>query len=246
MRQEPDPAVLYPDVVALGSLAAALQAAAADQGLDLGLIATPSDPLRHATAPSTAPHREPLIVTAWRHERRWSVWGSANNGPLVQGRTDDLCEIPAVIHGWAEGSGLGEIERAVPFEILTGRDEVPDDDPADVIAAEWRWMLKDARDTRWPEYQALIEAAYAEPRLRRLYPYASHWSLGFAADPNLPFSTPSFVSLESPRGGGDYTVKEWWGGSVLSRVTTPAEAVSIAVDRIPVHFDLDDQASHGS
>jgi hypothetical protein len=236
MRQEPDPAVLYPDVAAKGSLAAALQAAAADQGLSLTLIATPSDLLRHTTAASNIQHREPLIVMAWHFERRWSVWGSASNGMLIQGDTEDLNQIPVVVQGWVEGASLSEIDQAVPFDVLTGRNEVPDDNPADVIAAEWQWMLKDARKADWPEYQTLIEAAYAEPKLRRLYPYTSHWALGFAAAPNLSFSTPSFVSVDSPRGAGDYTIREWWNGPALTTVPTPAEAISIAVDRVPTYL----------
>jgi hypothetical protein len=230
MREEPDPAVLYPEVAVRGSLVAALQAAAADQGLSLTMIATPSDPVRHATAPSVLPHREALFVAAWNFERRWWVSGSANNGLLISGTTPDLHQLPKVVLGWAEGASLDEIAQAAPFDVLTGRFEVPDGNPADVIAAEWQYMLKDAQQSDWPEYLALIEAAYAEPKLRVLYPYTSHWALNFSATP-YPF-TPSFATLVASR-GGDYTVKEWWNGPALAQVTTPNEAISIAVDRIP-------------
>jgi hypothetical protein len=37
---------------------------------------------------------------------------------------------------------------------------VADNNPVDVIASEWQWLLKGARDTDWPQYQTLIEAAY--------------------------------------------------------------------------------------
>lgn len=70
MRQEPDPAVLYPEVAAEGSLAAALQAAAARQGLSLAMVATQSDPFRHATIDSVAPHRRAMFVTARHSSRR--------------------------------------------------------------------------------------------------------------------------------------------------------------------------------
>ncbi|MFC4055527.1 DUF6193 family natural product biosynthesis protein [Actinomadura syzygii] len=236
MSHEPDPAVLYPEVAALGSLAAALRAASADQGVSLTMVETPSDPLRHATVASVLAHRADLIVTAWHFERKWHVWGSANNGILISGTTTDLRQLPGVALGWAEGAGLDEVDRAAPFDVLTGRFEVPDDDPADVIESEWRWMLKDAGAADWPEYQALIEAAYAEPSLRRLYPYTSHWALGFAAAPDLPFGTPSFVSIDSPRGEGDYTIREWWNGPALIQVATAAEAIAVAVDRIPEHL----------
>ncbi|WP_433479654.1 DUF6193 family natural product biosynthesis protein [Spirillospora sp. CA-142024] len=48
-----------------------------------------------------------------------------------------------------------------------------------------------------------------------------------------PFGTPSFVSVDSPRGDGEYTIRKWWGGPALAQVSTPAQAIAIAVDRIP-------------
>ncbi|WP_420713823.1 DUF6193 family natural product biosynthesis protein [Streptomyces sp. NRRL WC-3742] len=73
---------------------------------------------------------------------------------------------------------------------------------------------------------------HSEPKLRRLYPFTSHWALSFSNTPNYPFFPP-FVSLDSPRGTGDYTIREWWNGPILHHVTTAAEAIAIAVSRIP-------------
>ncbi|WP_433381407.1 DUF6193 family natural product biosynthesis protein [Streptosporangium sp. CA-115845] len=151
---------------------------------------------------------------------------------MICGNTKDLRELPQVIRGWAEGAGLDEIGQAAPFDLLTGRFEVPDNNVTDVIASEWQWLLKDADDADWPQYQALIESAHAEPKLRRLYPFTSHWALSFSDTPHYPFS-PAFVSIESPRGTGDYTIKEWRNSPVLHHVTTAAEAIAIAIDRIP-------------
>jgi Family of unknown function (DUF6193) len=239
LREEPEPAVLYPEVAARGSLAAALQASAADQGMSLTMVATASDLLRHATINSVLPHREALFVAAWNFERRWWVQGSANNGILISGTTPDLHQLPKVVLGWAEGASLDDIAQAAPFDVLTGRLEVPDGNPADVIAAEWQYLLKDAQQADWPEYQALIQAAYAEPGLRRLFPYTSHWALSFSVTPH-PF-TPSFATLEASQ-GGDYTVREWWNGPALAQVATPAEAISMAVDRLPGDLGQGDQS----
>ncbi|MER6443742.1 DUF6193 family natural product biosynthesis protein [Streptomyces venezuelae] len=141
---------------------------------------------------------------------------------------------PAVLYPDVAAHGsLDEIGKAATFDLLTGRFEVPDNNPADVIASEWQWMLKDAEHADWPQYQALIESAHAEPKLRRLYPYTGHWALGFAERHDSPYSTPSFVSIDSPRGAGDYAIREWRNGPVLHHVTTAAEAIAIAVDRIP-------------
>ncbi|WP_433200756.1 DUF6193 family natural product biosynthesis protein [Dactylosporangium sp. CS-047395] len=219
--------MLYPDVAAQGSLAAALRTAAAEQGLSLSMIATPSDPVRHATLPSVLPHREALFVSAWKFERRWWVSGSANNGILISGTTPDLRQLPRVLLGWAEGASLDEIARAAPFDVLTGRLEVPDGNAAAVVAAEWQYLLKDARQADWPEYSALVEAAYAEPKLRVLYPFTDHWDLSFSATP-WPF-TPRFVTLVTSQDGA-YAVTEWRSGAAIAQVSTAAEAVAIAVD----------------
>ncbi|WP_338692665.1 DUF6193 family natural product biosynthesis protein [Streptomyces sp. Q6] len=232
MSSEPVPADLYPDVAAHGSLAAALQAVAADQGLSLPLTVTPSDPLRHATITSVVPHRHSAYVAAWHHARNWGIRGSSNNRLMICGNTKDLRELPSVIHGWAEGASLDDIGLAAPFDVLTGRFEVPDDNPSGVIASQWQWLLKTAGDADWPQYQALIEAAYAQPRLRSLYPFTSHWALSFSSIPHSPFSPP-FVSIDSPRGTDAYTIREWWHKPVLCQVATPAEAVDVAVARIP-------------
>jgi hypothetical protein len=165
------------------------------------------------------------------------VPGPIPSRTLISGVTHDLRQLPAVVLGWAEGASLDQIAEAAPFEVLTGRFEVPDNNHSDIIESEWQWMLKDARFADWPQYQALINAAYAQPRLRRLYPFTSHWSLSFSATPDYPF-TPSFVSIDSPRGEGDYTIREWWNGPALTQVSTPAEAIVIAVGHIPADLLL--------
>ncbi|MFD4137733.1 DUF6193 family natural product biosynthesis protein [Streptomyces sp. NPDC058572] len=48
------------------------------------------------------------------------------------------------------------------------------------MESEWQSMLQQVRELEysWQEQdQALIEAAYAEPALRALYPFTSHWAL---------------------------------------------------------------------
>ncbi|MFI7443140.1 DUF6193 family natural product biosynthesis protein [Nonomuraea indica] len=59
----------------------------------------------------------------------------------------------------------------------------------------------------------------------------SHWTLGFSTTP-YPFS-PEFVGVSSPRGSGNYTIHNRANGHALTQVATPAEAIAIAIDRIP-------------
>ncbi|MFI9366776.1 DUF6193 family natural product biosynthesis protein [Kitasatospora sp. NPDC053057] len=120
--------------------------------------------------------------------------------------------------------------------MLTGRLEVPDGNGADVIASQWQWMRKEARDAGRPEFRALVEAAYAQPVLRALCPYTGHWALSFAAAPDVPFDTPVFISpAASCEGGGPCTVRQRWNGPTIMRAGTAA-AIAFAVERVPGFF----------
>lgn len=228
----PDPADLYPDVVRRGSLAAALQASAAEQGLSLGdVTANEMAPLRYAGIPSTTALRQPLGVSAGHRERYWSIEGWGEGICLVSGHTTDLAAVARAAHAWREGLPLREMRRHAPFVELSRRADAAAQGPAEVVAAEWQELRDDAAKADWPEYLALIEAAYAEPRLRRLYPYTSHWTLRFSTTTGMPFS-PDLVCLSASR-GNDFSVRESWTGQVLGQTATAAEAVALAVGRLP-------------
>ncbi|WP_234322343.1 DUF6193 family natural product biosynthesis protein [Streptomyces sp. NRRL B-24720] len=82
-----------------------------------------------------------------------------------------------------------------------------------------------------PAYQALIEAAHAEPTLRRLYPFTSHWALRFSTTtrPNLTVVGP----MLSARSLDDYTVSKTFTGHDGAQFSTPRDAVSAAVRELP-------------
>ncbi|WP_338784547.1 hypothetical protein [Streptomyces sp. DG1A-41] len=151
MATPPDAAVLYPDVAAHGSLATALQAEAEGCLGAVPVTSPGSAPLLHATVAGTLPHREPLRICAWSHERRWSVRGAEQfqGMPLVNGRTDDLAEVARAVRAWHDGAALEDIRRAAPSVRLTGRFDVSDHDPARLTESEWQGMRQEASE---PEY----------------------------------------------------------------------------------------------
>ncbi|MEU2717278.1 DUF6193 family natural product biosynthesis protein [Streptomyces sp. NPDC007205] len=232
----PDPAVLYPDVTAHGSLGAALRAAA-DGLLDsVPVTASHSGPLLEARVGCTLPHREPLQVSAWRHERRWSVRGtdSFTGMALLDGTSDDLAEVAEAARAWHDGVALSDLRRAAPFVHLTGRLEVPDLDPARLTEGEWQHLRTEASELEqpWqPAYQALVEAAHAEPALRGLYPFTSHWALRFSVTtrPRLSVVGPVLVAHDVDR----YTVAETMASKGFAQFATAPEAVAAAVRQLP-------------
>jgi hypothetical protein len=234
MVAHPDPAVLYPDVVARGSLGAALRAVAEEGGFSVPVTASTSDPLRSAVVHSALPHRRPLSISSSATVRRWSIRGegSIEYAPLIQGDTDDLEQVARAAQAWHDGTALGDIRRAAPFVHLTGRFEVPDHDPVRLTESEWQGLRTEASAGGRPGYHALVEAAYAEPALRGLYPFTSHWALRFSTTTG-PFTTivgPCLLADDIDR----YTVSTaFTGRDPLAQTTTAQEAVAAAVRHLP-------------
>ncbi|MGW7530374.1 DUF6193 family natural product biosynthesis protein [Streptomyces sp. NPDC054783] len=83
----------------------------------------------------------------------------------------------------------------------------------------------------WPEYRALIEAAYAEPALRGLYPFTSHWTLRFSTS-TRPRLTVVPMCLDAHR-QKLYAVSTHYMGGVLAEATTAAHTASIALRYLP-------------
>lgn len=231
MSTPPEPALLYPDIAAAGSLGSALRAAAAGLGIDLEVQVTASSPLMHAVVPSTQPHRAPMIVSGWSYEPQWSVSCREADGlPLLHGVTRDLGEIARLGQAWRAGVPLSGIAAVAPFVRPSGRFEVPDRDPSRVIASEWQHMLTDAAEAEWPEYRSLVTAAYAEPRLQALYPYTSHYTMRFSPSPRPRLGDVPFV-LEARR-DGTFAVRDAFGGDLLLETGSAAAAVDFAVRRL--------------
>ncbi|MGW1890109.1 DUF6193 family natural product biosynthesis protein [Streptomyces sp. NPDC002004] len=236
MSTPPDPALVYPGIAAFGSLALALRAEA--EGC-LGVVAVRSSdsaPLLYAYVDSVLPHREPLRISAWQYERRWSISGTepSEGATLIDGTTDDLAEVARAARAWHDGEALSDIRRAAPFVHLTGRFEVPDHDPARLAESEWQRMRQEAAELEcdWQEsYQALIEAAYAEPSLRALYPFTSQWVLRFST------TTRPTVTIVGPcltaNGDGPYGVGRGFITPDLGLFDSVHDAVALAVRELP-------------
>lgn len=144
----------------------------------------------------------------------------------------DLAQVARAAQAWHDGAPLTEIPQAASFVKLTGRFEVPDRNPAGLVESEWRHLRTEAAEMNWPEYHALIEAAHAEPRLRQLYPFTSHWSLRFSTSTRPSLSRDVLVCLHAGR-GRDYTVTMGYMGQELGETVTAEEAVSLAARNLP-------------
>lgn len=123
----PDPVPLYPDVIAAGSLSAAVRAAAVEHGFAIPPKAFKSiakdryHPLFGLTVHSRIRRREGLRVTGSRHSRVWWVEGGQASH-RIQGHARELVDVARVALAWHNGVALAEIAQAAPFVTLQAVD----------------------------------------------------------------------------------------------------------------------------
>lgn len=153
--------------------------------------------------------------------------------PLAEGRPPDLLSALRAVSAWLAGADLAAIRRTAPFLHVQEWAFAHERAPLDRIELNWRVRMQDFEHGPYPlareEVKALWEAAFAQPRLRRLRPVTSHHTLWFSSTPDHPFERVG-ASVE-PLYRGGYLVRA--GGGEPATVATAAEAVALAVAALP-------------
>jgi uncharacterized protein DUF6193 len=114
--------------------------------------------------------------------------------------------------------------------------------PAATVEARWQhlllvWQWHHMRHeilkpgTAYPGIVSLIEAAGAEPRLRQLYPFTSHYNLNFSSFTSYPWSIQ--VPSVDPLHDGRFRVRRPRSAEVLGFAHTADAAVSLVVGNLP-------------
>ncbi|WP_323379242.1 DUF6193 family natural product biosynthesis protein [Streptomyces durbertensis] len=201
------------------------------------MISDAADPLRTAGVTSTAPDRRPCRIHIGAESRWFIIDGWRQGVQLLSGSTSDLAELARAAAGWRSGARLREIEKVAPFIEVSELAEAHERGPAEAVTVRWRLLLADLRQeadrlaaARWT--LALAETASVEPRLRRLYPLTSHWSLHFSTCTGFPYSWD--VPFVAPLGGGRYRVCGPSRGTVIGEAETAEQAIALVVAGLPV------------
>jgi hypothetical protein len=223
---------LYPDLAAAGSLSALLGQMAAE--LDVALAVVPGEwgSLTSAGIASSVPDRRPLFVHIGAASRWFGVSGWSQGIELITGGTSDLAAIVRAGVAWGEGRSLRDLQEELPFLHSSARAEAHERGPAAVVELQWRAMREQAAEA--PDFHALadlVEAAHAEPHLRQLYVFSSHWTLGFSSCTGFPFRVE--VALVPSHNGNPYRVQEHLHSGVIGEAATAEEAIALAVAHLP-------------
>jgi hypothetical protein len=223
---------LYPELAAAGSLAAALEQSAAGLGVDLTVVSgTWGTPVSAAIA-SSAPERKPLSVHLGAENRWFGVSGWSQGIELITGGTPELADVVRAGVAWGQGRSLREMRAELPFLRSGERAEAHQRGPEAVVESQWRAMRRRAAEAAdFPRFGELVEAAHAEPRLRQLYVFSSHWTLGFSSCTGYPFRTE--VAVAPSHGDSPYRVLKHSHAGVIGEAATAGEAVVLAVAGLP-------------
>jgi hypothetical protein len=223
---------LYPDLVAAGGLGAALERLAAGLGVDVSVVPHEGGSSGSAGIASSVPGRRPLSVYVASGERFFIVSGWSEGIESVTGGTPDPAEVVRAGAAWGQGTPLGELGARFPFLRVGERGKAAEHGPAAVVALEWRRMRRQASGAPdFPEFGELVEAAYAEPRLRQLYVFSSHRTLGFSSCTGYPFRTE--VAIAPAHGGGPYRVMRRPYRTTIGEAATAGAAVAQAASLLP-------------
>lgn len=223
--------VLYPELASHGQLARAIEAVAADLALDLGTVwPSKRDPRRCAHVDSSVPDRKPMAIGIGAVERWFLVIGWSRGVQLVWGATPDLTEAVRAAAAWRRGASLNDIHEAAPCVEVGALALAHERGPADAVAERWRSL----RGGWGPDDRVLediIEAAYAVPRLRQLFPYPSHHSLGFSTCTGFPYSDD--IPRIDPGEFGGYVVRNGFMGDVIGEAEDADSAIAILLAHLP-------------
>lgn len=202
------------------------------------VLSNDSDPLRTAGVTRTAPGREPCWIFIGSESRWFNINGPCQGVQLLSGSTSDLGELARAAAGWRDGARLREIQDDAAFIEVSELAEAHEHGPAEAVTVQWRLLLEGVRQDAdrldlARQTLALAEAASAEPKLRQLYPFTSHWSLHFTTCTGFPYSWD--VPFIDPLSDGRYRVCGPSRGTVIGEGDTAAAAISMVVGALPAN-----------
>jgi hypothetical protein len=215
----------YPDVAAAGGLAGAVAIALREIGSSLSADRAGVNFISYARV--EAGERFSQIYMA-AGERLFLIDFWRKGVQLAEGSIDDLQMVATVIDAWVRRAP-STAELAERFRFVHASAGALAYEEGREVEQKWAAYLA-LRTETIPGQRELFRAAWAEPRLRQLFPFTSMGVLCFSRCTGYPFvsDTPSIASI----GGGRYRVYAADGRGVLGEGNV-REAVEMAAAALP-------------
>jgi hypothetical protein len=219
-------AALYPEVARAGSLRNALQAVVDRAGHDLTVEPTSSPGWRYVAARVAVRGRSAEVLMA-QQTRAFSVDCWADGVHMATGDTADLSEAAGMMRSWVRGSRVRAL--VVRWPSLRTWELAEAHERGEAVPVRWRRLREAAVRTRNAALRELVEAAFAQPRLRALSPgRCMHWlTFSRRAAPPVCLDLPRVM----PRGDGRYEVR--FADGRVREATGAREAVQAVLDGLP-------------
>ncbi|WP_143661088.1 DUF6193 family natural product biosynthesis protein [Streptomyces sp. M41(2017)] len=146
--------------------------------------------------------------------------------------TRNLTDVVEAGVAWAPGATVARMRATLTFLDSDPIAEAHERGPVAAVTAQWDLLREKATSVpRFPEFGSLIEAAHAEPRLRRLFPFTSHWTVASSSCTGRPYRDE--IAISPPSGGGPYIVLRYANTGVHGEAPNAAEAVAPALAHLP-------------
>jgi uncharacterized protein DUF6193 len=226
---DPDLAALYPELGQGGTLQVVLQQAIHQAGYGLDVLPERAPGWRRSGARADSTTR--TASTLLGITDRSFIMNFWERGVLMAKGTTPSLDAAATATGvWQSGTSLEGLRSACPFVEYGPLAEAHERGDA----VEAKWTIYRHTSASHVDHE-LIEAAYAEPRLRALFPFHSHRSLNFSRCTGFPYTHD--IPVITPA-NGRYRVT-WWttrsprGTAKIGEDDNPHDAVAMVVARLP-------------
>lgn len=216
---------LYPEIGQAGSLRAAMQTALDQAGNGLTALLTSSPGWWDCATRTGEGDRH--VNTAAASEEHLFLMDFWDRGVMMARATmGDLSAAAQAVGLWQAGSRLHELRADCPFVQYGPLAEAHERGEA----VEATWAMYRTTTARHVNHD-LIEAAYAQPRLRALYPFHSHRTLNFSRCTGYPYTHDTPVI--DPRPDGTYRVVWWRDRPAITEADNPHDAAALVVAHLP-------------
>jgi hypothetical protein len=214
---------LYPEILALGTLVAAVQVCSVQNEIDLGRVYSRYDSGVGATHTATVESsRGELSIDLAKEVRAFHLGIFERRFVWAEGRSGELEEIVKAMAAWQSGMLVEDFAAAFPFmvpnHLAQGRQE------GNMVPAQWDWLRNS--DVFIDSHQ-MVERAYSDGRFAELFPVLTHGTLRLIKN---YWADASREIMITPLTAGSFLVEDTSAADGGARADSVEQALQVAFE----------------